>query len=69
MEYRSFLSGELQRAVLFGVQPRYDQFLLLECGCVAAVVWHNGTGYVKTVLTRRQALQLNTFGKRATRVA
>lgn len=68
-QYPSFLMGELEHAVLFRVQPHYDQFLLLSCGCVAAVVWHNGTGYVKTVLTRQQALQLNTFWKRGTQAA
>jgi hypothetical protein len=64
-QYRPFLLRELERAVLFGVQPHYDQFLLLACGCVAAVVWHNGVGYVKTVLTRGQAVRLSTPGKRA----
>jgi hypothetical protein len=68
-QYRAFLLGELERSVLFRVQPHYDQFLLLPCGCVAAVVWHNGTGYVKTVLTPQQALQVNTFWKRVTRAA
>lgn len=68
-QYRSFLSDELERAVLFGVQPHYDQFLLLGCGCVAAVVWHNGTGYVKTVLTPAQAMRLTDPGKRANRAA
>lgn len=64
-QYRQFLLGELDRAGLFGVQPHYDQFLLLACGCVAAVVWHNGTGFVKTVLTRGQAVRLRKPGKRA----
>lgn len=68
-QYQPFLMGELEHAVLFRVQPHYDQFLLLACGCVAAVVWHNDTGYVKTVLTRQQALQLNTFWKRGTQAA
>jgi hypothetical protein len=67
--YRLFLLGELERAVLFRVQPHYDQFLSLACGGVAAVVLHNGTGYVKTVLTRQQALQLHTFWKRVTQAA
>ena len=57
-QYRPFLSAQLQQAVLFGVQPHYDQFLLLPCGCVAAVVWHNGAGFVKTVLTQGQALRV-----------
>lgn len=68
-QYRPFLLGELERAVLFGVQPHYDQFLLLACGSVAAVVWHNGTGYVKTVLTRAQAMRLTYSGKRTNRAA
>jgi hypothetical protein len=58
-QYRSFLSAQLQQAVLFAVQPHHDQFLLLPCGCVAAVVWHKGAGFVKTVLTQRQALRVD----------
>ena len=56
-QYRPFLLGELERAVLFALQPHHERFLLLACGCAAVVVWHKGAGFVKTVLTRGQAMR------------
>ena len=55
-EYRPFLRGELERAVLFGGQFGTSTLYLLPCGLVAAVVHHGRRAFVRTVLTREQAI-------------
>jgi hypothetical protein len=50
------LLAELERGVLFGGQVGTDQLYLLPCDLVAVIAWHDGTGFVKTVLTRAQAI-------------
>lgn len=63
-QYRSFLLAELERGVPFGSQPRWGELLALPCGCVAAVLWHKGGGFVITVITRGHALRLSKTRKR-----
>ena len=68
-QYRSFLTAELERGVPFGSKPRLGELLSLACGCVAAVVWHKGAGFVMTVLTREHALRLTRPWKKGKRAA
>src|SRR6266700_2033998 len=53
---RELLLAELERGVPFGGQVGNDELYLLPCGLVAAIVFDNGSGFVKTVLTRGQAI-------------
>ncbi len=53
---RELLLAELERGVPFGGQVGNDALYLLPCGLVAAIVFDNGNGFVKTVLTRGQAI-------------
>jgi len=53
---RDQLLAELERGVPFGGQVGNDALYLLPCGLVAAIVFDNGRGFVKTVLTRGQAI-------------
>ena len=46
----------MDRGVPFGVQVGKSTLYLLPCGLVAAVAWNHGRGFVKTVLTRGQAI-------------
>ena len=55
-EYRELLLAELERGVPFGGQVGHDALYLLPCGLVAAIAWDNGRGFLKTVLTREQAI-------------
>ena len=55
-QYRELLLAELERGVPFGGQVGNDELFLLPCGLVAAIVFDNGRGFVKTVLTRGQAI-------------
>jgi len=55
-QYRELLLAELERGVPFGGQMGNDALYLLPCGLVAAVVWDDGRAFVKTVLTREQAI-------------
>jgi len=55
-QYRELLLAELERGVPFGGQVGNDELYLLPCGLVAAIVWEDGSGFVKTVLTREQAI-------------
>ena len=55
-QYRELLLDELERGVPFGGQVGNDALYLLPCGLVAAIVWEDGSGFVKTVLTRGQAI-------------
>ena len=55
-QYRELLLAELERGVPFGGQVGNDALYLLPCGLVAAIVWEDGSGFVKTVLTREQAI-------------
>jgi len=55
-QYRPFITAELERAVCLGGARRTSQLYLLPCGLVAAVVWHDHKGFVKTVLTREHAI-------------
>ncbi len=55
-QYRELLLAELERGVPFGGQIGDDALYLLPCGLVAAIVWEAGSGFVKTVLTREQAI-------------
>jgi len=53
---RELLLAELERGVPFGGQVGHDALYLLPCGLVAAIAWEDGNGFVKTVLTREQAI-------------
>jgi len=55
-QYRELLLAELERGVPFGGQVGHDALYLLPCGLVAAIAWEDGNGFVKTVLTREQAI-------------
>src|SRR5437660_3386935 len=55
-EYRELLSADLDRGVPFGGQLGNDALYLLPCGLVGVIVWDNGSGFVKTVLTREHAI-------------
>jgi hypothetical protein len=50
------LRAELERGVPFGGQVGDGELCLLPCGLVAAIVRHDGIAFVKTVLTRDQAI-------------
>ena len=53
---RELLLAELARGVPFGGQVGNDELSLLPCGLVAALVRQDGRAFVKTVLTRQQAI-------------
>jgi len=55
-QIRLVLRAELDRGVPFGGQVGKSTLYLLPCGLVAAVAWNHGRGFVKTVLTRGQAI-------------
>jgi len=50
-QYRRFLVAELERAVRCGGSVTTGVRYLLPCGLVAVIVWHDGKGFVKTLLT------------------
>jgi hypothetical protein len=54
-EIRRLLLEELERGIPYGYQLGRDELYLLPSGLVAAVVWDEGLGVVKTVLTREHA--------------
>jgi len=54
-QYRRFLLAELERAVRFGGSMTTGALYLLPCGLVAVIVWHDGKGFVKTLLTLKHA--------------
>ena len=56
VESRRLLLAELERGVLFGGQVGHAALYLLPCGLVAATVQDRGVEFVKTVLTREQAI-------------
>lgn len=53
---RTVLLGELERGVPFGAQAGNGALYLLPCGLVAAAIVHHGCCFVKTILTREQAI-------------
>ena len=55
-QIRLVLRAELDRGVPFGGQVGKSTLYVLPCGLVAAVAWNHGRGFVKTVLTRGQAI-------------
>jgi uncharacterized protein (TIGR02246 family) len=53
---RQVFLAELERGVPFGGQLGDDELSLLPSGLVAVIVWSDGVGFVKTVLTRSLAM-------------
>lgn len=53
---RRLLLAELERGVPFGAQVGNGALYLLPCGLVAAAVLYHGRCFVKTILTREQAI-------------
>ncbi len=55
-EIRRLLLEELERGIPYGYQIGLDELYLLPSGLVAAVIWDEGVGVVKTVLTKEHAI-------------
>jgi len=55
-ESRQVFLAELERGVPFGGQLGDDELSLLPSGLVAVIVWSDGVGIVKTVLTKSHAM-------------